>query len=49
MLAEGAIQDALGGGAGENAGEGVGGEGGESGEGSPGLDTQASERIKSIC
>jgi hypothetical protein len=47
--AEGAIEDALGGGAGENEGEGVGGDGSESSEGGPGLGAQASEWIQSIC
>lgn len=49
VVAEGAIQDALGGGAGEDAGQGVGGDGGQSGQGGPGLEAQASERIESIC
>jgi hypothetical protein len=46
---EGAVQDALGGGAGEDGGEGGGGQGSQSVEGGPGLGTQPIERIKSIC
>jgi hypothetical protein len=49
VIPEGAIQDPLGGGASEDAGEGVSGNRRESGEGGPGLDAQASERIQSGC
>jgi hypothetical protein len=49
VIAEGAIQDPLGGGASEDAGEGLGCYRHESSERGPGLDAQASERIKPDC
>ena len=49
VIPEGAIQDALGGGAREDPGEGLGGNGGEAREGGPGLGAQAGERIQSDC
>ncbi len=49
VLTEGAIQDALGGGACEDPREGLGGDSLKSGEGGPGLEAQASERIKPDC
>ena len=49
VIPEGAIQDALGGGASEDAGEGLGCYRHESAESGPGLDAQAGERIKSDC
>jgi hypothetical protein len=49
MIPEGAIQDPLGGGSGEDAGEGLGCYRRESSEGGPGLEAQAGERIKPDC
>lgn len=49
MIPEGAIQDALGGGSSENAGEGLGCYRRKSSESGPGLDAQAGERIKPDC
>ena len=49
MIPEGAIQDPLGGGSSEDAGEGLSCYRRESSEGGPGLDAQAGERIKADC
>jgi hypothetical protein len=49
VCTQGAVQDTLGGGAGQNEVQGGGGQGGQSVEGGPGLGTQPFERIKSIC
>jgi hypothetical protein len=49
VIPEGAIQDPLGGGSSEDAGEGLGCYRCESSEGEPGLDAQAGERIKADC
>jgi hypothetical protein len=49
VVPEAAVQDTLGGGPSEDAGQGVGGDGGESREGGPGLGPKASKRIQSIC
>ncbi len=49
MIPEGAVEDPLGRGTGEDAREGLGYKGRESSEGGPGLDAQPSERIQSDC
>jgi hypothetical protein len=49
VIPEGTIQDPLGGGSSEDAGEGLGCYRRESSEGGPGLDAQAGERIKPDC
>jgi hypothetical protein len=49
VIAQAAVQDALRGGAGEDAGERLGGQGRKSGQSGPGKGAQAGERIKSDC